>query len=120
MTCRSSGKLSDYKGKFVVLEWVIWLPVRAETLQQRQHAPAAERCRDDVVWLTIDSTQPSHEDFNTSQQLSAWLADKGAAPRAAMLDSDGKVGKLYEAKATPNTYGDRPAGKLDPTRCDRR
>ena len=29
-----------------------------------------------------------------------------------MLDSDGKVGKLYEAKATPNMYVIDPQGTL--------
>lgn len=107
-------KLSDYKGKFVVLEWVnpgcpfVQKHYNSGNMPQLQKDAAAH----DVVWLTIDSTQPSHEDFKTPQQLSAWLADKGAAPNAAMLDSDGKVGKLYEAKATPNMYVIDPHGTL--------
>jgi hypothetical protein len=35
-----------------------------------------------------------------------------ALPTAALLDPDGKVGRLYNAKTTPEMYVIDPAGKL--------
>jgi len=107
-------KLSDYKGRYVVLEWVnpgcpfVQKHYNSGNMPRLQKDAAAH----DVAWLTIDSTKSSHEDYKTPQQLNAWLTEKGAAPTAALLDVDGKVGKLYEAKATPHMFVIDPQGKL--------
>jgi peroxiredoxin len=107
-------KLSDYKGKYVVLEWVnpgcpfVQKHYNSGNMPQLQKDAAAQG----VVWLTIDSTNPNHQDYKTPQQLNAWLKEEGAAPAAVMLDANGKVGKLYDAKATPNMVVIDPQGKL--------
>jgi peroxiredoxin len=107
-------KLSDYKGKYVVLEWVnpgcpfVQKHYNSGNMPQLQKEAAAQG----TVWLTIDSTNAGHQDFRDGTQLSAWLAQKGAAPAAAMLDADGKVARLYAAKATPHMYVIDPRGTL--------
>lgn len=107
-------KLADYRGKYVVLEWVnpgcpfVQKHYDSGNMPRLQQEEGAQG----IVWLTIDSTNPSHQDYKTPQQLAAWLKDKGAAPHAAMLDADGKVGKLYEAKATPHMFIIDPKGTL--------
>jgi hypothetical protein len=107
-------KLSDYRGKYVVLEWVnpgcpfVQKHYNSGNMQGLQKESTSQG----VVWLTIDSTNAAHENYQSPTQLSAWLKEKGAAPTAAMLDSDGKVARLYEAKATPNMYVIDPSGKL--------
>lgn len=107
-------KLSDYKGKYVVLEWV---NPGCPFVQKHYDSGNMPRLQKDataqgVVWLTVNSTNPSHGDFKSAAQLASWLKDKGAAPSAAMLDQDGKVGKLYSAKTTPHMYVIDPQGKL--------
>jgi len=107
-------KLADYRGKYVVLEWTnpgcpfVLKHYDSGNMQSLQKDAAMQG----VAWLTIDSNNPAHPDYKTPAQLSAWLKDKGAAPTAAMLDSDGKVAKLYEAKATPHMFVIDPSGKL--------
>jgi peroxiredoxin len=103
-------KLSDYKGKYVVLEWVnpgcpfVRKHYDSGNMPQLQKEATAEG----VVWLTVDSTQPS----SPAKALEQWLQSKGAAPSAAMLDENGKVARLYAAKTTPHMYIIDPQGKL--------
>ena len=40
------------------------------------------------------------------------MKQKGGAPAATLLDSDGKVGKSYGARTTPHMYIVDPHGKL--------
>jgi peroxiredoxin len=107
-------KLSDYRGKYVVLEWVnpgcpfVQKHYNSGNMPRLQKDAAAQ----DVVWLAVNSTKETHQDYQTPDELAAWLKEKGAAPRAAALDADGKVAKLYEAKATPHMYVIDPRGTL--------
>jgi hypothetical protein len=38
--------------------------------------------------------------------------EKGATPTAVLIDADGTVGKLYDAKATPELFVINPEGNL--------
>ena len=107
-------KLSDYKGKYVVLEWV-----NPECPYVRRHYNSGnmpslqkELGAKDVVWLTVNSTNQSSSEFKTPQEMQKWLSEKGASPKAALIDKDSKVGKLYEARTTPHMYVIDPQGKL--------
>jgi len=44
--------------------------------------------------------------------MTKWVAAKGAAPTAVLIDKDGKVGRLYGARTTPHMYVIDPQGKL--------
>lgn len=107
-------KLSDYQGKYVVLEWVnpgcpfVQKHYDSGNMPQLQQEATSQG----VVWLTVDSTKPSSEGSQSGQQLAKWLQSKGAAPSVAMLDADGKVGKLYAAKTTPHMFIIDPKGTL--------
>ncbi|MBL8519794.1 MAG: thioredoxin family protein [Betaproteobacteria bacterium] len=107
-------KLSDFKGKHVVLEW------------NNPHCPFVVKHYDsgnmpglqskydakDTVWLTLNSTHPSHQDFMSADKLKGYLADKKAAPDAYLTDPEGKAGMAYGAKTTPHMYVINPAGML--------
>jgi hypothetical protein len=107
-------KLSDYRGKFVVLEWT-----NPECPYVRRHynsgnMPALQKelGAKDVVWLTVNSTNQSSGEFKTPQEMAKWMSEKGAAPRATLIDRDSKVGKAYDARTTPHMYVVDPQGKL--------
>jgi len=107
-------KLSDHKGSTVVLEWV-----NPECPYVRKHYDSAnmpnlqkEFGGKKVVWLTVNSTNANHPEFKTPAQMSSWMKQKGGAPAATLLDSDGKVGKLYGARTTPHMYIVDRNGKL--------
>jgi len=107
-------KLSDFKGKYVVLEWV-----NPECPYVRRHYNSGnmpelqkELAAKDVVWLAINSSNPSSGEFKTPAEMTKWLGEKGGAPKATLIDKDGSVGKLYGARTTPHMYVIDPQGRL--------
>jgi peroxiredoxin len=107
-------KLADFKGKHVVLEWhnpacpFVVKHYDSSNMQSLHNKYDAK----DTVWLTINSTNPSHQDFMANDKLKGYLADKKASPDSYMTDADGKVGQSYAAKTTPHMYVINPAGML--------
>ena len=55
-----------------------------------------------VVWLTIASSAPGEQGYVTPAEAKADLASWRAAPSDFLLDPDGVVGRLYDARATPH------------------
>ena len=113
-TSGKSVKLSDYKGKFVVLEWTnpdcpfVQAQYGADAMQALQKEWGAK----DVVWLTINSTNQNHSEYKSAVQMNAWIKDRGAAPKAVLLDSTSATGRAYAAKTTPQMFVIDPAGKI--------
>ena len=106
--------LADFKGKFVVLEWV-----NPECPYVRRHYTSGnmpslqkEIATKDVVWLAVNSSNPSSGEFKTPEEMAKWLGQQGAAPKAALIDKDGQVGRAYGARTTPHMYVIDPQGKL--------
>ncbi len=99
--------LADFKGKTVVLEWVNpGCPyVRkhydgAGNLPQNQREATAQG----VVWLAINSTTKSHEDYLAPNALDSWMKQRKAAPTATLMDEPGAIGRAYGARTTPHMY----------------
>jgi peroxiredoxin len=107
-------KLSDLKGKFVVLEWVnpecpyVQKHYDSANMQTLQKEFGAKQ----VAWLAINSTREGHAEFKSPQQMAGWMEEKGGAPAATLLDRDSKVGRLYGAVTTPHMYVIDPKGTL--------
>lgn len=107
-------KLSDYRGKYVVLEWF-----NAECPFVQKHyesgnmqALQARYTQKGVVWLGINSTSSRHSNYRDPARSHAILKDWKSAPTAFVLDPDGKVGKQYGARTTPHMYVIDPKGTL--------
>ena len=66
----------------------------------------------DVVWLAVNSTNPSSGEFKTPEEMAKWLGSRARAPTAALIDNDGQVGRAYGARTTPHMYVIDPKGKL--------
>lgn len=107
-------KLSDYRGKFVVLEWTNkdcpytkkqYDSGNMQTLQRQWSSQG-------VVWLTILSSAPRHQGYMTAADENAWIAKVHADPTAAILDPSGAIGHAYQAKTTPHMFIIDPSGKL--------
>ena len=113
----SNGKshsLSEYKGKFVVLEWVnhgcpfVQRQYHQKNMQTLQETYTGKG----VVWLSINSTNPQHPDAVTGEKANEQNAKVGGHATAILLDSDGKVGHAYDAKTTPDMFVINPEGTL--------
>jgi peroxiredoxin len=106
--------LSQYRGKFVVLEWANkgcpfeqkhYLSGNMEALQKEWTGKG-------VVWLSILSSAPGEQGNVTPAEENQYLKTMHASPTAAILDPSGNIGHLYQAKTTPHIFVIDPAGKL--------
>jgi peroxiredoxin len=113
----SNGKihtLSQYAAKYVVLEWTnrgcpyTKKHYESGNMQKLQR----EWTNKGVIWLTIASSAPGEQGYVTASEENAYLKQVNAAPTGALLDPDGKLGHLYNAKTTPNMYVINPQGIL--------
>ncbi|MGH9866066.1 MAG: redoxin domain-containing protein, partial [Candidatus Acidiferrales bacterium] len=106
--------LSDYRGKFVVLEWTNrgcpytrkhYDSGNMQRLQQEWTAKG-------VIWLTVLSSASGKQGYMTAEEENAYLKQTNAHPTAALLDPTGALGHLYDAKTSPQMYVINPQGTL--------
>jgi peroxiredoxin len=97
-------RLGDYAGKIVVLEWTNdgcpfvgkhYYSGNMQGLQQKYTAAG-------VVWLTVASSAPGEQGYVTPAEAKSDLARWRATPTDFLLDPEGVVGRLYDARATPH------------------
>ena len=99
-------KLSDYRGKPVVLEWTndgcpyVKKHYSSNNMQTLQKEAAARG----IVWLTIISSAPGAQGYMTGAEANKLTGTRGAAPAAVILDPEGKLGHLYDARTTPHMF----------------
>ncbi len=109
-------KLSDFKGKTVVLEWNNPdCPFVKKQYENSGNMPNLQKAAiaDGVVWLSINSGAAGKQGGDYSPvQLKAYLDKNHAAPTAYLPDHDGKIGHLYSAKTTPHLFVIKADGVL--------
>jgi peroxiredoxin len=99
-------KLSDYKGKIVVIESYnsdcpfCLNQYKTGAAQELQKQLAAKG----VVWLLVNSVNPKHASHRTAAQAKQEWADKKIAATAWIDDSSGEIGRLYGMKTTPHCF----------------
>jgi peroxiredoxin len=106
----SNGKtvnLAENKGKVVVLEWVnIDCPIDRRVVESKLISTVHDKFKDQTVWFAIDSTA-AHTKADFDKTIAAW---KITYP--LLNDAKGVVGKMYDAKTTPQFYIIDKEGKL--------
>ena len=109
-----SHSLDQYKGKYVVLEWHNQgCPFTRKHYESgNMQGLQKEWTQKGVVWFTVISSAPGTQGYVTPSQENDYLAKMKAVPTAALLDPDGKLGRLYAARTTPDMYVIDPQGKL--------
>lgn len=107
-------ELSKLRGKFVVLEWFndgcpfVKKHYNSNNMQKLQK----EFTSKGVVWYSINSSATGKQGNHAPAEYNKILSDWKAEPTALLLDPDGKVGHLYNAKTTPDMYIIDKTGKL--------
>jgi peroxiredoxin len=106
--------LSDYKGKFVVLEW---FNKDCPFTHKHYGSGNMQRLQDTyvkkgVVWFSICSSAPGKLGYLTREDAAQHRIDNHVHSTATLLDPDGKVGRLFGAKTTPHMFVINPQGAL--------
>jgi peroxiredoxin len=106
--------LSDYRGKFVVLEWNNFdCPfVRKHYGSGNMQALQKKYGAKEVVWLTICSSAPGKQGYYEADSLRKMTAGDKWRAAAYLLDPAGEVGRAYSARTTPHMYIIDPEGVL--------
>jgi hypothetical protein len=99
----TTRKLSDYRGKVVVLEWLnpgcpfVLRHYRSGNMPATQTVAAA----DGAIWLQVNSTAMGDLD---PQKTVEWQKKQGVVATAYIRDQSGELGRLFGAQTTPHLY----------------
>jgi hypothetical protein len=101
-----SHRLSDYRGKTVVLEWTNHecpYTVKHYTTGNMQALQRAVTDRGSI-WLSVVSSRPGSQGYVEGIEADKLTEDRQAKPTAVLLDPKGDLGRLYGAATTPHMY----------------
>lgn len=117
-TLRSSQgvdfKLSDQRGKYVVLEWwnnecpFVRKHYDSKNMQNLQQKWVSKG----VQWFTINSSAAGKQGFVGPRAANRIYNEQEMAATAILHDPKGVVGRLYQAQTTPAMYIINPMGEL--------
>lgn len=106
--------LESYRGKTVVLEWsnhqCPYVIKHYDTGNMQELQKQAKE--DGVVWLTIVSSAKGLQGHTGPQQAQAIMDETNSHATARILDEEGEIGRLYDAKTTPHMFVIDPKGTL--------
>ena len=105
-------RLSDHRGKMVVLEWFNpGCPFVAASHTRGSLVDAAARHRGEgVVWIAVNSAAPGKQGYGAEVNRAAardWKMD-----HPVLLDESGEVGRAYGATNTPHMFVVDREGRL--------
>jgi hypothetical protein len=98
--------LKDFKGKTVVLEWLnfdcpfVKKHYKSGNMQKLQAAEIEKGS----VWLSVVSSAKGKQGYFPPDEMNARQKKEGGKQTAILYDTDGKIGKAYGAKSTPNMF----------------
>lgn len=99
-------KLSDLKGKKVVLEWTnaecpfVVKHYDAGNMQKTQEAATAQGAE----WITINSAAVGKQGHVSAEQAKTLMTEKGSKASTYVIDESSTIGKLYDAQTTPHMF----------------
>ena len=113
-TYGKAHSLSQYRGKWVVLEWLnhecpyVRKHYDNKVMQALQKKYAAKG----VVWLSVVSSAPGKQGHYSNDKANDLTKETGAAPHAVLIDDSGTFGRTYDARTTPHMFVVNPQGTL--------
>ena len=106
--------LDQYRGKWVVLEWLnhdcpyVRKHYGGGAMQALQKKVADQG----VVWLSVASSAPGKQGHFSNERANELTKEKNAAPHAVLVDSAGTIGRAYHARTTPHMFVINPEGNV--------
>jgi thioredoxin-related protein len=98
--------LSSLRGKPVILEWsnhgcpYVKKHYNSGNMQRTQ----AALTEDGAIWLTIISSAEGKQGYVTGAEADELSASRGSYASNVLLDPKGEVGRLYNARTTPQMF----------------
>ena len=110
----NSVALSELRGKTVVLEWTNHeCPyVKKHYGSGNMQALQSEAVSDDVVWVSVISSAQGKQGYVDATQANQLSTDRKASPSHILLDPQGELGQLYDARTTPHMFVISAEGQL--------
>lgn len=102
----NTHSLSDFHGSIVVLEWLnhdcpfVRKFYNAGKMQELQKKYTEQG----IVWLSIISSRTGEQGHMTPQQINDANASKNVFATAVLIDEPGTVGRMYDARTTPQMF----------------
>lgn len=107
--------LSDLKGKPVVLEWTnhqcpyVVKHYRSGNMQKTQRAVTEAG----AFWITIVSSAEGKQGYVTAEEANDLTTSRGSYTDHVILDPSGEIGRLYDARTTPQMFLINEEGTLE-------
>jgi len=98
--------LAGYRGKTVILEWTNHecpYTVKHYATGNMQALQAAAT-GSGAVWLTVVSSRPGGQGYVEAAEADRLTASRNARPTAVVLDPNGQLGRMYDARTTPHMF----------------
>jgi hypothetical protein len=112
-TYGKTRKLSDYSGKFIVLEWsnphCPFVQSQYKGKMQRLQQVWGKK---GIAWFTVLSTAPTRDSYVKPKDVNEYVKRNGAFLAASLMDPLGVIGRAYGAKTTPHLFIISPDGVL--------
>jgi glutathione peroxidase-family protein len=101
-----SVSLSDLRGKTVVLEWVNFSCPFVKKHYSSGNMPKlqADYGAKGVVWITVNSSAKGNQGHAEAAEMTAMVEKEGGKAAHFVMDTDGTIGKAYDAKVTPHMF----------------
>lgn len=100
--------ISDYKGKIIVLSWFN----KDCPFDKKHHAKPYQNMQSlqkwakgkGIIWISILSSAPGNQGYETADEAKKTVEEQGIQAAHFILDPEGKIGKMYDAKTTPHMF----------------
>jgi peroxiredoxin len=105
-TAGETVDLASVKGKVVVLEWVNYQCPFVKKHYSSGNIPKLQEtyAAKDVVWLTISSAAEGKQGYYDAAKMAEVAKEQKNKASHTLMDTDGKMGKAYDAKVTPHMF----------------
>jgi peroxiredoxin len=99
-------KLSDYKGKIVVIEsYNLDCPLCKNHFKNGDMQALQKEVTDKGgIWLMVNSVNPDHSNYRTAEKAQVEWKEQKINATAWLDDSSGTIGKMYGMRTTPHMY----------------
>lgn len=107
-------KLSEFKGKPVVLEWLNHGCPFVKKHYEGKNMQALQKAAVDkgAVWISVISSAKGKQGHSDAKQAEADRQAVGSNASYIVLDDGGKIGKMYGAQTTPHMFVINAKGDL--------